>query len=73
MPRISFELSLFRSKQDEKISLKIPADMAQALDQLGEVMGMDRSKTVRWCLERILLEAVDQKKIKIPLPDSGAA
>lgn len=58
---------LFRSKAEAKISLKIPEDMAIAIDQLGEVMSLhDRSKTIRWCLEQVLKEAIEQKQIPAP-------
>lgn len=63
---------LFRSKTEAKLSLKVPDDMATAIDQLGEVLGLnDRSKTIRWCLDQVLGEAIEQGKIPAPKRIAG--
>lgn len=58
--------SMFDSKFDTKLTLMISADMKESLDELGVVLNRDISKTVRWCLEQILREAISQGKISNP-------
>ncbi len=66
---IKFPTQLFGAS-DEKVSIMLPGLMLSAVDRLGEVLGLpDRSKTIRWCLEQILKEAIEQGKIVLPGSD----
>lgn len=70
--KIRFPTQLFVS-ESEKVSLLLPKDMLIAVDRLGEIMGMDRSKTIRWSVEQVLKEAIDQGKITPPPPTEKVA
>lgn len=64
---ISFpDESQFGSDYTEKLTMMITPQMSKALEQLSDVLGKDRSKTVRWCLEQVLKEAIEQGKITAP-------
>lgn len=52
---------LFKSETEEKISVKVRSDMATFIDELAKIKGFnDRSKTIRWCIEQVAKEAIDQ-------------
>lgn len=70
MPKIQFPVQMFRGTAEQKVSFMLPDQMVKAIDQLSEALGFkDRSKTIRWCLEQILKEAIDQGQIKLSHPN----
>lgn len=56
----------FGNDLEVRLNIMISSEMEKSLDQLGAVLGRDRSKTVRWCLEQMLKEAIAQGKIPDP-------
>jgi metal-responsive CopG/Arc/MetJ family transcriptional regulator len=58
--------TLFSAEGEEKVSLRLPEDMMFSLTELGELLGYDRSKMIRWCIEQVLREAIEQGKIPDP-------
>lgn len=65
--KIRWPIQLFNSPTKRKITFLVPEDMGTALDQLGKVLGKDQSETIRWSLEEVLKEAIEQGKIKSPI------
>ena len=63
---ISFpkDSSQFGSEFTERLTMNISVEMDAALTLLEEALGKDRSKTVRWCIEQVLTEAIAQDFIK---------
>jgi predicted transcriptional regulator len=71
--KIRFPVQLFGTSPEKKISILLPETMLSAVDRLAEVLGLDRSKTIRWSIEQVLKEAIEQGKIIIPGSDNDQA
>lgn len=66
--KIRFPVNMFANTPKKKISVIVPEGLLTALDRLGEVIGMNQSETIRWCLEEVVKEAIEQGKIVVPAP-----
>ena len=64
--KIKFPVNLFANSAKVKVSVIFPETLMECVNRLSEVLGMNQSETIRWAVEQVIKEAIDQGKIILP-------